>query len=365
MKLAWRANLLLFVATIGSVFATHVVGEGEGMTRTAIAHGAQFTSALIGILLAHELGHYAAARIHKVEASLPFFLPLPVVSPFGTMGAVIQMRGVIPTRKALLDIGASGPLAGLALAIPLYFWAASHGRFVPASEGVTLGDSLLLRALDHLAVGQAPPGMELELPPVAFAAWAGMFVTMINLIPAGQLDGGHVAYSLFGPRQDRLAVIVHRAMLAFFFVSLASYVTRDLRAGFGLVRMGSHVGKSLFWLAWFEILAVLGDLASAKPSGDASDPFALSVTTRVVATLGLLLVASVGHDHSSALLWASWFAGLAVLLAMEARGGALRPHALVDHPATGSAPLDGFRRAVAVFTLAMFVLLFMPTPMSM
>src|SRR5207253_4087846 len=102
------------------------------MTHDAVLHGAQFTGALLTILVAHELGHYVAARIHKVDASLPFFIPMPLISPFGTMGAVIRMRGVIPTRAALLDIGASGPLAGLAFAIPLYLWGAAHSRVVVA-----------------------------------------------------------------------------------------------------------------------------------------------------------------------------------------------------------------------------------------
>jgi len=334
------------------------------MAHVAIVHAAQFTGALIAILLAHEFGHYVAARVHKVDASLPFFLPMPIVSPFGTMGAVIRMRGTIATRKALLDIGASGPLAGLVLAVPLYLWGASHGRFVPVSlEGsVELGQSLLLRVLDHFAAPGAPPGMELELPPVAFAAWAGMFVTMINLLPVGQLDGGHVAYALFGPRQDRFAVIIHRAMLAFFFVSLASYVTRDFRAGLGLVRIGSHVRNSIFWLGWFEVLAILG--AVANPSR-ADEPGALTLRTRLVATLGLVLLPAFEQERAPWLLWIAWFAGLAVLLVMEVRGGVLRPHTLMDHPATGSAPLDRGRTAIAVLTLVMFALLFMPTPMSM
>ena len=100
--------------------------------RAALAHAAQFTGALLAILLAHEFGHYIAARLHKVDASLPFFIPLPILSPFGTMGAVIRMRSVIPTRRALFDIGAAGPLAGLALAIPLYAWGVAHSEVVVA-----------------------------------------------------------------------------------------------------------------------------------------------------------------------------------------------------------------------------------------
>ena len=99
----------------------------------------QYTASLLAILLAHEFGHYIAARIHKVDASLPFFIPLPLLSPFGTMGAVIRMRGVIPTRRALLDIGAAGPLAGLALAIPLYAWGVAHSQVVPIDGSLAGG----------------------------------------------------------------------------------------------------------------------------------------------------------------------------------------------------------------------------------
>jgi membrane-associated protease RseP (regulator of RpoE activity) len=348
---------------VASVFLTGVASNSAGLrTREAIVHGAQFTASLLTILVAHELGHFIAARIHRVDASFPFFIPMPILSPFGTMGAVIRMRGTIPTRKALLDIGASGPLAGLCFAIPLYLWGIAHSTLGPLDGGGwQLGSSLLIRLFDHIAGPSIPEGMDVYLSPVAFGAWGGMFVTMINLIPVGQLDGGHVAYALFGPKQDKIAQIVHRAMLAFFFVSLGSFVLRDVRAGFGLHRLGQHIGNSMFWLVWFEMLGVLGALASPQ----APDANALPARTRVAATVGLLILASVGREHSSALVWIAWFVGLGVLLAMEARGGALRPHTLTDHPATGAAPLDKVRAAIAIVTLVFFALLFMPTPFAM
>jgi membrane-associated protease RseP (regulator of RpoE activity) len=362
----WRTNLWLFLATIVSVFVTGAAAsEGAPLSREALVDGAQFSACLLTILVAHELGHYVAARIHKVDASLPYFIPLPLLSPFGTMGAVIRMRGVIPTRRALLDIGASGPLAGLCFAIPLYVWGIAHSKvIVPPDDAGQLGSSLLIRLIDHLAGPHVPAGMDLQVSPVAFAAWAGMFVTMINLLPVGQLDGGHVAYALFGPRQDKIAKIVHRSMLAFFFVSVASFVFRDVRAGLGLHRIGQHVGNSLFWLVWFEVLAILGSLA-ARGSEQPPDATAIPVRTRLVATLGLALLAGVGRQHSSPILWIGWFAALGVLLAMEVRGGVLRPHSLVDHPATGAAPLGKVRATIAIVTLLFFVALFMPTPMSM
>jgi len=370
-------NVGLFLATVVSVFLTPVVNE-LGMKdapplREAVAHGVEFAFALLTILLAHEFGHFIAARVHKVDASLPYFIPLPLLSPFGTMGAVIRMRGTIPTRKALLDIGASGPLAGLFFALPMYWWGVTHSKIVPAmgAEGVELGESLLIRALDHVFAPHVPAGMTLDYSPAAFAAWAGMFVTMINLLPVGQLDGGHVAYALLGKRQDRAAVVVHRSMLAFFFVSLGSYLLRDLRSGLGFYRIGTHVNNALFWLVWFEMLGVLGALSSrarARADGlyDASaGGEGLSIRTRVVATVALAVFAGLAREHPLPTLWITWFAGLGLLLAMEVQGGTLRKHTLFEHPPAGDAPLGAARVVIAVITLAFFVLLFMTTPIEM
>ncbi|MEO8877967.1 MAG: site-2 protease family protein, partial [Polyangiaceae bacterium] len=261
---AWSLHIGLFLATVASMFTVRYLGE-DGTRAVRALHGAQFAGTLTAILLAHEFGHYFAARIHKVDASLPFFIPFPF-SQFGTMGAVIRMRGTIPTRAALLDIGASGPLAGLCVAIPAYLWGSAHSEFVTvtAGGGMELGDSIALRVMDHFATGTPPPGMELSLSPIAFAAWAGMLVTMINLFPVSQLDGGHVAYALLGPRQDRISVNVHRSMLVFFFVSVAAYCLRDIRGGIGFYRIGIHIQNSLFWLLWFHVLAVIGTTTATE-----------------------------------------------------------------------------------------------------
>jgi membrane-associated protease RseP (regulator of RpoE activity) len=324
----------------------------------------------MAILLCHEFGHYIAARLHKVNASLPYFIPVPVISPFGTMGAVIAMRDPIRERRALLDIGAAGPLAGLAVAVPLYAWGVARSTVVPLAGpdvGMQLGDSLLLRTLDHFFGPAVPAGMDVLLSPVAFAGWAGMFVTMINLLPVGQLDGGHVAYALFGPRQDVIARWVHRSTLAFFVVSLASSLVPDLRAGLGFWHLGRHVNSALFWLVWFEALAVIGGLSTrGRWRGDEGDEPKLPQRTRIVATVGLALLAGVLRDKSSPFPWAAWFVGLAVLLVMEARWGVLGPSTdLLDHPVTRPAPLGVGRSIVAAVTLALFVALFMPTPFAL
>jgi hypothetical protein len=367
---SWRTNALLFVATIASIYVTWLFDLSKmRFDFSRVGEASLFAATLLAILVAHESGHYVAARIHKVDASLPYFLPMPILSPFGTMGAVIRMRGTIPTRRALLDIGASGPLAGLVFAIPLYAWGCAHSKLVPLGvEGGELGESLLLRVIERFAGPATPDGMELSLSPVAYAAWAGMFVTMINLLPVGQLDGGHVAYALFGHKQDRVAFLVHRSMLVFFFVSVMSFVLRDLRAGLGLHHFSEAVGNSLFWLIWFEVLAVLGALSTRAQGGAAARKAAdedIPIRTRIVATISLALLASFGHERSTPLVWGAWFIGLGLLLAMERKSGVLRPHSLLDHPPTGTAPLDGVRKVIAVVTLAFFALLFMPTPFAL
>jgi len=381
----WRLALALFVATVASVFASGVaMQDPAAMSSTErLVRGAQFAGALLSILVAHESGHFIAARLHKVEASFPHFLPMPWLSPFGTMGAVIRMRGEIRSRAALLDIGAAGPLAGLIVAIPLYVWGVAHSRWVPVSsvdsEGfIQLGDSLLLKALDRLAAPSLPDtqGMDLELSPVAFGAWGGLFVTMINLLPIGQLDGGHVAYALLGERQNTVARTLHRCMLLVFLVLSLGPTVRDLRADLGFTYAGVHAADAMFWLVWFQVLAVLGSLTSSRASdatehaadgyeGDIPHGRRMSTSTRIVATLGLLTVGSLAREHHNARLVAAFWLGFLLMCAMEALGGALGPHRLVDHPRTERAALGPIRASVAVLTLAMFVLLFMPRPFRM
>ena len=364
----WRKNLALFLATVASVFVTGTqYAESESaLSRAGVVAGLQFAGTVLTILVAHELGHYVAARLHRVEASLPFFIPLPLLSPFGTMGAVIRMPGAIPTRRALLDIGAAGPLAGLVFALPLYAWGAAHSRVVPiAQEGTfQLGESILLKLLDRGFAPVVPEGHELLLSPVAFGAWGGMFVTMINLLPIGQLDGGHVAFALFGPKQDRYAIHFHRAMLAFFGLGVLGHVLRDVSGGIGLHHLGRHLSNGFFWLMWFQMLAVLG-LLGARGRGEEPAPGALTVGMRVMVTIGLLVVANLARQHPSPALPAGFLVALALLLAMEVKGGVLRKHTLLDHPSTSDTPLDASRKAVAILTLAFFALLFMPEPFSM
>jgi membrane-associated protease RseP (regulator of RpoE activity) len=219
-RLRYRTNLALFILTVCSVFFMGAIYElpknaSFADALRALPHGYKFAVPLLAILVTHELGHYIAARKHGVPASLPYFIPLPLLSPWGTMGAVITMQERIRSRNALLDIGASGPLAGLAVALPIWCIgiATSHVGVLEGGTYSQEGQSLLYLALKRLFVGPIPAGSDLYMNSFAFAGWVGALVTMINLVPVGQLDGGHIAYALFGERHDRYAEWIHRALL--------------------------------------------------------------------------------------------------------------------------------------------------------
>ena len=205
--------ILLFVFTLGSTL--YVGAAQQGFVELAdFWRGYTFALPLMTILLCHEMGHYIAARIHRVDVSPPYFIPLPL--PFtliGTMGAVIKMRAQIKDRNALLDIGAAGPLAGLVVAVPVLIYGLHTSEVSPIVEGMTSeGHSLFYRGLLWLIKGPIPEHSDIFLSPTAFAGWVGLLVTMMNLVPAGQLDGGRVAYALFGERQDIYSRWVRRGL---------------------------------------------------------------------------------------------------------------------------------------------------------
>ena len=169
---------------------------------TYLTAGVWYSLAIISILFFHEMGHYLMCRRYRVQASLPYFIPFPFLNPFGTLGAVIKMRGIIPSRRALFDIGAAGPIAGLILTIPALYFGIILSKIVPASQvnssSFFLGESLLFKAISFLAVGVVSHDHDVLLHPLAYAGWTGLFVTALNLLPIGQLDGGHIFYSIFG-----------------------------------------------------------------------------------------------------------------------------------------------------------------------
>lgn len=175
----------------------------------ALINGLPFAATLLGILVTHEFGHYALSRLHRVPVSLPLFIPGPPHF-IGTFGAIIRLRSPIMERRALFDIGVAGPIAGFVTAVGALIIGLSLSEVLPRDHvfGLQLGEPLILQFLAWLILGPIPPTHDVVLHPVGFAAWFGLFVTALNLIPIGQLDGGHVAYALFGPRQRTLALTV-------------------------------------------------------------------------------------------------------------------------------------------------------------
>ena len=295
-----RANVVLFLLTVGSTFwvgaEVWVLGRSPRSFAEVLA-GWKFAVPLLTILLCHEFGHYLTARRHGVDASLPYFIPFPFL--FGTFGAVIRMRSPITTRNALLDIGASGPLAGMAVAIPTIVLGLHWSTVGPVEPGVGVqeGQSLLYLLVKRIVVGPIPAGQDVWLHPVALAGWIGFFITMLNLLPVGQLDGGHVAYALLGPRQDRLSRLVQLSLVPLGVGLCLVNGVAAYRAGETGDRLTEAFMMGANWLVWAVALQVMRRLTGPR------------------------------------------------------------------HPPTGPELLTPGRRAVAVACLILFVLLFMPVPL--
>lgn len=288
----WHVHLGLFAATVASVWhagaSYEAAGRGLDGPWDALAHGWRYAVPLLAILLCHEFGHYVAARLHGVPASLPFFIPAPIISYFGTMGAVIRMPGRIRSRDALLDIGAAGPLAGLVVALPvLLVGLATSPVDRPTGFVIQEGQSLLYLALKRAVLGPLPEGYDVSLNATAFAGWVGLFVTALNLLPIGQLDGGHIAYALFGPRQNRVSRVVHLGLLAMFLLNAWWFVAPLIGAGASGEILAMAIGNSIFWLFWF--LLLLGVRRASGGDHPPTDDGALSPGRRVVAVLSLVL----------------------------------------------------------------------------
>ena len=298
-------NLGLFLATVITTMragafqgSLHLPAASGGALARAVSEagaialgGLPFATALIGILLSHEMGHYLLARSHQVDSTLPFFIPMPV-GPVGTFGAVIRIRSALPSRRATLDIGAAGPFAGFVVALPLLAWGIAHSEVRPVGDAVletsnvgavalvrawlsdehavstglqSFGDSAVTWGVQRLVLGKLPPGTDVFLHPVAFAAWIGLFITTLNLIPLGQLDGGHVTYALLGRRRARA------------FSRLVSW---------GLLLAGLFLSWS--WLLWWAVTRFL--VGFGHPPALEETP--LGAGRRALAVLALLLFAA-------------------------------------------------------------------------
>ena len=198
-----RRNLIHIILFILTVVSTWLTG------------GPGYSIAIMLILLGHEMGHYFMSRRYGIRATLPFFLPFPL-SPFGTLGAVIRMESAVSSRKALFDTGVAGPLTSLLLSIPAIVIGLKLSEVIPASqlkEGtLRLADPLLFSFIQRLVIGGVPENYDVILHPIGYAGWVGLFVTALNLLPVGQLDGGHIAYALFGKRSRGVFIIAISVM---------------------------------------------------------------------------------------------------------------------------------------------------------
>src|SRR5712692_9448345 len=243
-------NVVLFLLTC---LTTLIAGSGAFLTfdpfenPARILTGAPFAFTLLAILGVHEFGHYFTARHYHASVSLPYFIPAPPPFLFGTMGAIIRMRSPAKDRNSLFDIAAAGPLAGLVIAVPAILLGLEWSTVAPVPPGghLVFGDSLLMRLLIYLKFGPLPHGMDVFIHPEALAGWVGLFVTALNLFPVGQLDGGRIAYALFGRR--------HRL------VGIATFV--------GLLMLGAVTGAAT-WVVWAALLFFLVGFHHSPPLDD-------------------------------------------------------------------------------------------------
>ena len=222
--------------------------------------GVPFAATLLGILVTHEFGHWIFSRFHGVPTSLPLFIPGPPHF-IGTFGAIIRMRSPILNRKALFDIGVAGPIAGFVVAVVALIFGMQMSRvmMIESTYGMQLGEPLLLQFIAWLVLGPLPSGYDVVLHPVAFAAWFGLFVTSLNLIPIGQLDGGHVAYALWGRRQRTMALAMVPILIVLGFAGWPGWI---LWAGMASLLGLGHppvmdpeavLGRTRVWIGWFAL----------------------------------------------------------------------------------------------------------------
>ncbi|MGC2062732.1 MAG: site-2 protease family protein [Thermodesulfovibrionales bacterium] len=238
-KFPWL-HILLFLLTFLSTLVVGVEHAGVSILTifdhpANIFRGFPFSITLLVILLSHEFSHYYFSRRHHVEATLPYFIPAPTL--FGTLGAFIKMKSPITTKNALMDIGASGPIAGFIVSVAATVIGLSLSTVAPVVKQpglMVFGDSLLYTALSKIILGVIPADQDVLLHPIAFAGWIGFFVTAMNLLPIGQLDGGHIAYALLGNRHHLLSKVLIAV----------------------LIMLGVLVFEG--WIVWAILLVILG-----------------------------------------------------------------------------------------------------------
>ena len=219
-------HIILFSLTVLTTLIAGAIMQGVNIFTNPllISKGVPFSITLMFILGTHEFGHYYFAQKHNVDATLPYFIPAP---PFlfliGTFGAFIKIKSEITSRSALLQIGAAGPIAGFIVAIPSLFVGLKLSRIFdksPGFNGIVLGDSMLMKAMIWITHPGLSENQDVLLHPIAFAGWIGLLVTMLNLLPVGQLDGGHISYAMFGKKQNYIARFSLITLLFLSFISL-------------------------------------------------------------------------------------------------------------------------------------------------
>jgi membrane-associated protease RseP (regulator of RpoE activity) len=225
-------HILLFLLTLASTTLWGVshyasfrtpLGETTALEPGLLLGGLWYSLTILAILGAHEMGHYLACRYYRVDASLPYFLPFPLVLT-GTLGAFIRIREPIPTKPMLFDIGVAGPIAGFIVALPALFLGLALSRLEPLPEtfvGLSLGEPLLFQWAAGLLFGPVPDGYSIYLHPMGFAAWFGLLATALNLFPIGQLDGGHITYAALGRRSTAITLAAVGATVVLTFISLS------------------------------------------------------------------------------------------------------------------------------------------------
>ena len=306
-------NVVLFILTIISMLLMGVDVPRESLPSDGsfplsllflnILSGWPFALSMMGILFAHEMGHYIACRIYNVPATLPFFLPAPFVSPLGTLGAFIMMRGIPKNKRILFDVGVAGPIAGLVIAIPVLFIGLSLSHLGPieplsSGSGFLEGNSIFYLFAKFAVFGKVLPepvsfgglsptvywiryflsgqpipfhGLDVQLHSVALAGWAGLLVTALNLVPVGTLDGGHVAYGLFGEKAKKIFPIAISVLVGLMLLPVLLTFSFD--------------SLNLSWLLWIMILFWLGNVRS-QPLDDITE---LDPTRRAIGYVMLVV----------------------------------------------------------------------------
>lgn len=229
---SWSKHVLLFLLTLATttyVGAEHYLAFAADFQRRTpevewlplLLSGFWYSGTLLLILGAHEMGHYLYCRRYQVDATLPYFLPAPLPLT-GTLGAVIRIREAFPTRTALFDIGVAGPIAGFVVLVPTLFYGLTLSRVTPLPTegfGLSLGEPLLFQWATHIVFGAVPEGHTVNMHPMVFASWFGMLATALNLLPFGQLDGGHLTYATLGRASTPISVATVGVAVAMTFVS--------------------------------------------------------------------------------------------------------------------------------------------------